>query len=154
MLGQTGRLKEAEELVGSIPGGPGLSVLQSLLGACKIHRNVEMGRWIANALMEMEPTESGDWENVAKVRKGMRVKVVKKEVGFSWVDGGDMDGLHGFSSSDKSHPQCGKIWRIVECLGLEMNFRVRKRRGKERESICNILSYEQKTFETLNVGKI
>ncbi|KAK3210889.1 hypothetical protein Dsin_015595 [Dipteronia sinensis] len=145
MLGRTGRLKEAEELVGSIPGGPGLSVLQSLLGACKIHRNVEMGKRIANALMEMEPTESGsyvlmsnlyaekgDWENVAKVRKGMRVKGVKKEVGFSWVDVGDMDGLHGFSSSDKSHPECEEIWRIAECLGLEMKFQ-REREGREKE---------------------
>ncbi|KAL5771370.1 hypothetical protein ACOSP7_015524 [Xanthoceras sorbifolium] len=145
MLGRAGKLKEAEELVGRIPGGPGFPVLQSLLGACKIHGNVEMGERIADALMEIEPTESGsyvlmsnlyadkgDWENVAKVRKGMRVKGVKKEVGFSWVDVGDLNGLHGFSACDKSHPQFEEILGMVECLGLEMKF---QREREEREHL-------------------
>eukprot|EP00257_Ricinus_communis_P026674 XP_025014088.1 pentatricopeptide repeat-containing protein At4g32430, mitochondrial [Ricinus communis] len=138
MLGRAGRLKEAEELVSCIPGGPGLSVLQSLLGACRIHGNVEMGERVADALISMEPTESGSyvlmsnlyaekgqWKDVAKVRKGMREKGVKKEVGFSWVDVGDIDAsltLHAFSSGDKSHPQSEEICRIADCLGSEMKF--------------------------------
>nr|POE55190.1 pentatricopeptide repeat-containing protein, mitochondrial [Quercus suber] len=61
MLGRAGRLEEAEDLVSQIPGLPGLSVLQSLLGACKIHGNMEMGERTADALMEMEPTESGSY---------------------------------------------------------------------------------------------
>jgi len=105
MLGRAGRLEEAENLVGRIPGQPGLSVLQSLLGACRIHGNVEMGERIADALMEMEPmgsgsyvlmsnlyAEKGQWEKVAKIRKGMRERGVKKEIGFSWVDTSDAGG--------------------------------------------------------------
>lgn len=138
MLGRAGRLHEAEELVSRIPGQPGLSVLQSLLGACTIHGNVEMGERVADALIAMDPTESGSyvlmsnlyaekgkWEEVAKVRKGMREKGVKKEVGFSWVDVGDIDAsltLHAFSSGDKSHPQSKEIYRMAECLGSEMKF--------------------------------
>ncbi|CAL2261579.1 unnamed protein product [Prunus armeniaca] len=67
--------------------------------------------------------EKGDWEMVAKVRKGMRDKGVRKEVGYSWVDTGDADGslyLHGFSSDDTTHPESGEICRMEKCLGLEM----------------------------------
>ncbi|KAJ6420700.1 hypothetical protein OIU84_028121 [Salix udensis] len=138
MLGRAGRLEEAERLMSHIPGGPGISVLQSLLGACRVHRNVDMGERVADALMEMEPSESGSyvlmsnlyaeigkWEMVAKLRKGMRVKGVKKEIGFSWVDVGGIDSslsLHGFSSGDKSHPQSEAICWMAECLGFEMKF--------------------------------
>ncbi|CAN6681188.1 unnamed protein product [Malus baccata var. baccata] len=139
MLGRAGKLEEAEELISQMPGQPGFSLLQSLLGACRIHGNVEMGERVSNALMGLEPTESGayvqmsnlyaekgDWEMVAKVRKGMRDRGVRKEVGFSWVDtgGGDAaDGslcLHPFSSGDTSHPLSEEIWRMAKCLGLEM----------------------------------
>lgn len=147
MLGRAGRLNEAEELASRIPGGPGLSVLQSLLGSCRVHGNVEMAERIVDALMDMEPTESGYyvlmsnlyaekglWEEAARVRKGMRERGVRKEIGFSWVDVGDPDGSlcsHGFSSGDMSHPRSEDIYRMVECLGSEMQFlRERQRRGE------------------------
>ncbi|GMY15215.1 pentatricopeptide repeat-containing protein At4g32430, mitochondrial [Fagus crenata] len=147
MLGRAGQLEEAEDLVGQIPGQPGMSVLQSLLGACRIHGNVEMGERVADALMEMEPTESGSyvlmsnlyaekghWEKVAKIRKGMRDKGVRKEIGFSWVDTSDARGslcLYKFSSGDMSHPQSEEIFRMAECLGLEM--KVLRERENHRE---------------------
>ncbi|KAL6974227.1 hypothetical protein U1Q18_028409 [Sarracenia purpurea var. burkii] len=151
MLGRAGRLKEAEEFLGQIPGGPGLSVLQSLLGSCKIHGNAEMGKRVAEALMEMEPresgsyvlisnlyAESGDWEKVAKIRKGMRDRGVRKEVGFSWVDvdgaGGSLY-LHGFSSDDKSHPQTEEIYRMAKYMGSEMKFLERERHRKREERV-------------------
>ncbi|XVF88384.1 hypothetical protein PTKIN_Ptkin19aG0046600 [Pterospermum kingtungense] len=136
MLGRAGRLKEAENLISHIPGGPGLSILQSLLGACTIHGNVEMGERVADALMEMEPNESGpyvlmsnlyakkgNWERAGRVRRKMRERGVRKDVGFSWVDAGNINcslSLHGFSSGDKSHPQSAEICKMAECLGLEM----------------------------------
>ncbi|KAJ7956679.1 Pentatricopeptide repeat-containing protein [Quillaja saponaria] len=144
MLGRAGLLDEAEELAGQIPGGPGLSVLQSLLGSCRIHGNMEMAERAADSLKEMVPMESGsyvvmsnlyaekgEWEKVAKLRKGMRERGLKKEVGFSWVDvdnGGFMT-LYGFSSGDKCHPHSEEICRTVEFLGLEMNFM--RDRGRE-----------------------
>ncbi|CBI28186.3 unnamed protein product, partial [Vitis vinifera] len=146
MLGRAGRLKEAEEFVGQIPGGAGLSVLQSLLGACRIHGNVDMAKRVADDLIEMEPmgsgsyvlmsnlyAEKGEWEKVAKIRKGMRERGVRKEIGFSWVDVGDADGslyLHGFSSDDKFHPQSEEIYRMAETLGLEMKFLEKERKRK------------------------
>ncbi|GAV63522.1 PPR domain-containing protein/PPR_2 domain-containing protein [Cephalotus follicularis] len=150
MLGRAGQLKEAEELVGQIPGVAGFSVLQSLLGACRMYGDVKMGERVAGALMEKEPMESGsyvlmsnlyaekgEWEKVAKLRKGMREKGVKKEIGFSWVDVGDIDdsfSLHGFSSGDEFHPQSEQIHKMAEFLGLDIKL-LRKEKTK---SLCNI----------------
>ncbi|KAJ8768168.1 hypothetical protein K2173_021108 [Erythroxylum novogranatense] len=136
MLGRAGRLEEAEQLLSRIPSQPSLSILQSLLGACRTHGDVEMGKRIADALMDVEPNQSGSyvlmsnlyaekgqWEKVAELRKGMREKGVKKEVGLSWVDVGKIDdslSLHGFSSGDKSHPKQEEICKMAKFLGLEM----------------------------------
>uniref|UniRef100_A0A7N0TRN9 Pentatricopeptide repeat-containing protein n=2 Tax=Kalanchoe fedtschenkoi TaxID=63787 RepID=A0A7N0TRN9_KALFE len=138
MLGRAGRLKEAELFVSRIPGGPGLSVLQSLLGSCRTHKNVGMGERVADQLIGMEPTESGsyvlmsnlyaengEWEKAAKVRRAMREQGVRKEIGFSWVDvgGGGIDDslrLHGFSSSDMSHPRSGDICYMASFVDYEM----------------------------------
>ncbi|KAB1209070.1 hypothetical protein CJ030_MR6G025944 [Morella rubra] len=127
MLGRAGRLEEAEDLVGQITGQPEFSVLQSLLGACRVYGNVEMGVRIADALVEMERmgltsyvlmsnlyAEKRQREKVEKIRKEMREREVKKEVGFSWVYASDTVGslyLHRFSSGDMSHPQSEEIWR-------------------------------------------
>ena len=138
MLGRAGRLEEAEELMLQMPSGPSVSALQSLLGACRIHGNTDVGERVASVLTETEPTESGayvllsniyaekgDWGAVARVRRQMRERGVKKEVGFSWVDaGGAGDSLHlyKFSSDDTTHPQSEEIYRVAEGLGWEMKF--------------------------------
>ncbi|KAM0933321.1 putative tetratricopeptide-like helical domain superfamily [Dioscorea sansibarensis] len=148
MLGRAGRLAEAEEFSKRMPEGPGVSALQSLLGACRVYGkaemgervlrvygNAEMGERVAKVLMDMEPMESGayvlmlnmyaekgEWENVAKIRRGMRNRGVKKEIGFSWVDVGAKDSvrMHKFSSDDKTHPRSEEIYRMAECLGFDM----------------------------------
>ncbi|KAH6833680.1 Pentatricopeptide repeat superfamily protein [Perilla frutescens var. hirtella] len=146
MLGRAGRLKEAEELLSQIPGGPGVSVLQSLLGACRIYGDVEMATRVADTLLDIEPNESGSyvlmsnlfaekgkWEKVAEIRTMMRQRKVIKEVGFSWADVGnigDSIDLHGFSSGDKSHHLSEEIYGVADLLGSEM------KRGARHYDIC------------------
>ncbi|KAG6431226.1 hypothetical protein SASPL_109304 [Salvia splendens] len=141
MLGRAGKLKEAEDLLSQIPGGPGVSVLQSLLGACRIYGDVEMATRVADTLIEMEPDESGSyvlmsnlfaekgkWEKVAKIRTMMRRRKVIKEVGYSWADVGKIEsslGLHGFSSGDKSHRRSKEIYEMADLLGSDMKRRAR-----------------------------
>lgn len=136
LLGRAGRLKEAEELLYHMPGGPSFSALQSLLGSCRKHRDMEISQRIVNRLIEMEPEESGsyvlmsnlyaekgDWEKAAAMRRKMKDGRVRKEVGFSWVDVGVTDGsltMHGFSSDDTSHPRTMEILEMAGYLGLQM----------------------------------
>ncbi|KAK3127992.1 hypothetical protein QOZ80_7AG0581160 [Eleusine coracana subsp. coracana] len=138
MLGRAGRLEEAEQLMLQMPAGPSVSALQSLLGTCRIHGNTDVGERVAGVLMDTEPAESGayvllsniyaekgDWAGVARVRRHMRVRGVKKEVGFSWVDAGGIGEslhLHRFSSDDTTHPMTEEIYRVAEGLGWEMKF--------------------------------
>ena len=137
MLGRAGRLKEAEELMSEVPGGPGVSMLQSMLGSCRLHGDSKMGEKVAELVMEMEPklsgsyvqmynihAEMGQWEKAAEIRRKMRKREVKKEIGTSWVDFIGSDGsltTIGFSSGDKSHSKSDEIYRMVETLGLEMD---------------------------------
>lgn len=137
MLGRAGRLKEAEELMSEVPGGPRESMLQSMLGSCRLHGNVKMGIKMAELAMEMKPDLSGSyvqmyniyaeneqWEKAAEMRKAMRKKNVSKEVGCSWIDFVDTEGsltMQQFSSGDTSHPKSDEIYRMVEIIGSEMN---------------------------------
>ncbi|RZB91381.1 Pentatricopeptide repeat-containing protein, mitochondrial [Glycine soja] len=92
-----GKLNEAVELVNSIPFEADGSVWGALLGAARIHKNIELGQKAAEMLFDLEPEKSGThvllaniyasagiWENVAKVRKLMKDNKVKKEPGMSW----------------------------------------------------------------------
>jgi hypothetical protein len=76
------RLEEAEELMMQLPSEPSISTLQSLLGACQIHGNMSIT------------------ERVADMRRQMRERGMRKEIGFSWVD---------FGASASSHQRTPRI---------------------------------------------
>ncbi|KAI3524489.1 hypothetical protein L1887_03145 [Cichorium endivia] len=136
MYGRAGRLEAAEGWLRRIPGGVGIGipVLQSLLGSCKVYGEMEMGKRVSEILLKMEPresgsyvlmsnlyAESGEWGEVARIRKGMREMNVRKVVGLSWVDGYGMGGVgHGFSSDDMLHPRAVEINWMAAVLGAEI----------------------------------
>jgi pentatricopeptide repeat protein len=61
LLGRAGHLQEAENMVLSMPCEPHvaahmwLHMWMPMLGACKIHGNVEMAELVAKQILEMEP---------------------------------------------------------------------------------------------------
>ncbi|KAF5767540.1 putative tetratricopeptide-like helical domain superfamily [Helianthus annuus] len=100
LLGRSGDLGEAENLVLSMPVGvvPDGGLWGALLSACKIHNNHEMGTRIAKRAIECEPTNDGYyiilanlydsigmWEDAERVRKYMKERGVEKAVGWSAV---------------------------------------------------------------------
>ncbi|KAL8049960.1 hypothetical protein ABFX02_06G052700 [Erythranthe guttata] len=121
LLGHSNRLDEAYILVTKMNVAPDCGVWGALLNSCKIHKNVEMGEFAFERLMEMDRecsgsyvimsniyAQAGKWEGVAKVRKSMReTKSIKKSVGCSWVE--VRGKVHAFACGDNSntsHP----IW--------------------------------------------
>jgi pentatricopeptide repeat protein len=50
LLGRAGQLQEAENLIHMMPFKPSAFVWKALLGACRIHGNVEMGERIAECI--------------------------------------------------------------------------------------------------------
>ncbi|KAL6011204.1 hypothetical protein ACLOJK_001649 [Asimina triloba] len=80
ILGRAGKLDEAWDFIQKMPIEPGISIFGAMLGACKIHQNVELGEKAARRLFELEPQDAGYhvllaniyatasmWDDVAKV---------------------------------------------------------------------------------------
>lgn len=125
LLGRAGKLKEAENLVESMPFDPGSIGWGSLLGACKKHGNLELAVKAANQCVQLEPSNAapyvmlanmyaraGRWEEVASVRKLMRDNGVKKKPGCSWIEMNKK--VHVFVAEDISHPMIKDIYLFWE----------------------------------------
>ncbi|KAI3468959.1 hypothetical protein Pfo_025622 [Paulownia fortunei] len=98
LYGRSGCLHEAESLILSMPFAPDGGIWGSLLTACKMHNNAEMGMKIAKRAIEADPDNDGYhilisdfyssmemWEEVEHVRKIMKDRGVRKTVGWSTV---------------------------------------------------------------------
>jgi pentatricopeptide repeat protein len=127
MYGRAGRLYEAEKFISEMPVKPNAHGWCSLLGACRMRGNKELGEIAAQNLMKLEPDNTGihvslsgiyaslgQWEDVKAVRKLMRDSRIKKLPGFSWVDANKQ--THVFGSEDWSHPQQEQIYKKLEEL--------------------------------------
>ncbi|XP_028778360.1 pentatricopeptide repeat-containing protein At5g66520-like [Neltuma alba] len=116
LLARAGMLEEARNIIDNMPMSPDASILGALLGACKIHHNVELGQKIGKMVIDLEPGNSGRyvtlaniyanagrWEDVANIRKLMNDRGVKKEPGFSIIE---MDGvMNEFIAGEMAHPR-------------------------------------------------
>nr|XP_043616655.1 pentatricopeptide repeat-containing protein At3g62890-like [Erigeron canadensis] len=125
LLGRVGRLAEAEMLITKMPMTPTPAVWGALLGACKIHGNVDMGERIGKMLINLEPknggryallsniyAKAGRWEDVEQLRALMKEKGVKTTTGRSTID---LDGvLHEFKIGQSDHPRIREIYAMVD----------------------------------------
>ncbi|XP_074295568.1 pentatricopeptide repeat-containing protein At2g13600-like [Silene latifolia] len=127
ILGRAACFDEAKDLIESMPIPPDTVVWASLLSACKVHRNIEMGKYVAERLLEIDPSNSGPyvllsnmyaelgrWKDVNGVRKLMVEKGVVKQPGCSWIE--IQSRVHVFMVRDKSHPQTNDIYSILKIL--------------------------------------
>lgn len=127
LLGRAGRLNEAWDFIQKMPIEPGITVFGAMLGACKIHKNVELGEKAANRLFELDPDEGGYhvllaniyaaaslWDKLAKVRTIMEKKGLQKTPGCSLVE--LKNEVHSFYSGSTKHPQSKRIYTFLETL--------------------------------------
>jgi pentatricopeptide repeat protein len=61
LLGRAGYLQEAENMIKTMPHKQHVNVWKDLLGACRIHGNVEMGECVAEQFLELEPENAVDY---------------------------------------------------------------------------------------------
>ncbi|KAF3437256.1 hypothetical protein FNV43_RR20009 [Rhamnella rubrinervis] len=98
LLGRSGKLEDACEVVRTIPMKPSTRIWSSLISACKVHGRLEIAEMLAHMLIESEPenaanytllsmvyAETGNWHGVEVVRRVMRVQGLKKNCGFSQI---------------------------------------------------------------------
>ncbi|OAY40542.1 putative pentatricopeptide repeat-containing protein At3g13770, mitochondrial [Manihot esculenta] len=126
LLGRAGRVEEAFEFIKRMPFKPTAAIWGSLLGACRVHSNIDIGAFVGQRLVEIEPENAGNyvilsnlyasagrWEDVREVRELMMDKAVIKEPGRSWIELDQT--LHTFHASDRSHPRREEVfWKVKE----------------------------------------
>ncbi|XP_043717870.1 pentatricopeptide repeat-containing protein At3g24000, mitochondrial-like [Telopea speciosissima] len=127
LLGRAGHLEEAENLINSMLVKPDAAIWGALLGACRVHQNLELGKTAAAKVFELEPhnasahmllchmyMEKGEWDEVAKLRVKMKNHGVKKDPGFSWIEVNNA--VHTFVADDKSHAKMKEIYVALKDL--------------------------------------
>ncbi|KAK7855447.1 pentatricopeptide repeat-containing protein [Quercus suber] len=99
LLGRAGRLQEAYEFVLNSPCKEHSVIWGALLGACRLHGDMNLVKLAAKKFFELEPENpgkyvvlsnayatSGFWENAAEVRAVMRESGIIKEPGYSRIE--------------------------------------------------------------------
>ncbi|XP_051124670.1 pentatricopeptide repeat-containing protein At5g08510 [Andrographis paniculata] len=134
LLGRAGCLREAYELIKSMPMAADSVVWGALLGACSFHGEVELAEKAAEALSVLEPwnvgnyvilsniyAKAGRWEGVAKMRKMMKRSSDAKAAGHSLIEEGG-GRIHRFFVEDRSHPRCRQIFAVLDHVTDEIRF--------------------------------
>ncbi len=111
------------------------SVWGALLGACRIYKNIEVGKIAGERVLEVEPCNSGVYlilaelflsggrrEDAEKIWARMKEKGVKKQPGCSWIEVNNS--AHIFLSGDSSHPEFNRIHCVLDLIHMELEIKI------------------------------
>ncbi|POO03902.1 DYW domain containing protein [Trema orientale] len=131
LLGRAGRLKEAKDLVESMKLKPNVGIWQTLLSACRIHGDLEIGREVGDILIRLDEdntvnyvmlsnmyADAGYWKECERLRELVKMKGLKKEAGRSWVE--IEKEVHFFYNGDDAHPLTEKIHEALKEMEKKM----------------------------------
>ncbi|CAL1414191.1 unnamed protein product [Linum trigynum] len=133
ILSRAGQFDEVEAFIKEQKLSTHALIWETVLGACKLHGNLDLGETAARKLFELQPKEDsayvflsnifaskGRWDDVQKIRLLMSEEGIKKEPGCSWVG---VDGqVHVFVSQDGSHPKTEQIYAKLQDLKQRLSF--------------------------------
>ncbi|KAI3852063.1 hypothetical protein MKW98_020062 [Papaver atlanticum] len=133
VLGRAQLLDEALALVDQMPIEPNSVILGSLLNACRICRNSQIGEKVLQKLVQLEPLNpgyyvllsnmyaaAGQWEEVTRVRNLMKSRGVGKMPGCSSIEIDNM--VHEFVVGDKTHLQTQEIYTKLNEISSKLEF--------------------------------
>ncbi|XP_057861380.2 pentatricopeptide repeat-containing protein At2g13600-like [Cryptomeria japonica] len=112
LLARAGHLYEAQMVINKIPITPDATMWASLLGACRIYDNVQLGEHAAEQLFKLDTKGAAPyvllsnmyagtsrWDGIERVRNMMKDKRIKKTPGCSWIEVNKQ--VHTFLSEDR-----------------------------------------------------
>ncbi|XP_042488537.1 pentatricopeptide repeat-containing protein At4g02750-like [Macadamia integrifolia] len=129
LLGRQGLLTEGYDFIKHIHDALPTQTWETLLSACRVQGNLELGELVAEKVLSIQPSnegayvllsniyaERGMWEDAANIRVLMKHRGVKKEPACSWIE------IKGktcsFVCDDRSHPQMQEIYKQLESLSV------------------------------------
>lgn len=131
LLGRAGRLVEAVDLIKKMPFRPHSAIFGTLLGACRIHKNLELAEYAAKSLLCLDPASAAAyvqlanvyatmnrWDHVARIRRSMKENNVVKTPGYSWIEVKNV--VHEFRSGDRVHSELASIHKKLKELEKKM----------------------------------
>ena len=128
ILGRSGKLEEAEELIRNMPVKANSMVWLVLLSACTMHSKLEVAERAAKCIIDLEPhcssayvllsnlyASANRWSDVCRIRREMKQRGITKQPGRSWIT---IKGWRNeFLSGDRSLPSSDRIYQKLEWLG-------------------------------------
>lgn len=127
LLGREGLLDEALALIKDAPFRPTKNMWAALLTSCRVHKNLELGKFAAERLLGMEPEKLSNYivllniynssrkpEEAAKVLGALKRKGLRLLPACSWIEINKHP--HKFLFGDKSHPQSKAIYQRLDEL--------------------------------------
>ncbi|XP_020586041.1 pentatricopeptide repeat-containing protein At3g22690 [Phalaenopsis equestris] len=132
LLGRSGLIDEARELIESMPMEPNDVVWGALLAASCVHHDFEQAEYAAKKVLELAPDRSGihvllsnlyasvgRWKEVAAARLSLKDKGIGKIPGSCVIEIEGM--IHEFTSSDESHPQMELISEMLQEISHKLS---------------------------------
>ncbi|KAK8456621.1 hypothetical protein SEVIR_3G047900v4 [Setaria viridis] len=134
LLGRAGLLDEAWDLIQTMSMPPNGVVWGSLLASCRVHGSVSIGIQAAEHRLKLLPgcaathvqlanlyASFGCWSDVARVRKTMKERGLKTNIGCSWIEVGNK--VYTFTAENRSKSQVNDVLAILDCLRSHMDYK-------------------------------
>ncbi|OVA10767.1 Pentatricopeptide repeat [Macleaya cordata] len=131
LLGRAGYLKLALNTIEEMPEPVQAQAWVPLLSACRKHRDIELGEFVAKRLFDLESHGTsnyilmanmyisiGRWKDAATMRRLMNDKGLVKEPGWSQIE---VNGsIHVFLVGDQSHHRSVEIYEKLDVLNAKL----------------------------------
>lgn len=158
LLGRANQLDEAYKVIENMRTEPGKEVWGSLLGACRIHCNVELAERASNKLFKLEPANAGNyvlladihaeaqmWDQVKRLKSVLEDRGLRKVSGRSWIE--VKRKIYSFTSVDEFNPQIEQVHALLLELSMEM-----KERGYVPDTKVVLYDLEEREKERILLG--
>ncbi|KAL3510777.1 hypothetical protein ACH5RR_030178 [Cinchona calisaya] len=127
LLGRAGLLEQAVDFVDKMPLKADAVIWTTLLGACRVHKNVEFAELALQKLIQIDPKNPSNYVMLGNIYRGAkkwedvaRLKVAERDTGSKKLPGCSSieveDGVVEFYSFDERHSRSKEIYASLRGL--------------------------------------